>query len=57
MTWQSNGLGQPLCSPWLPMDEPVGPWMLDAGPDGWMEFDTLDKRWRMWRPFDWNLGG
>jgi hypothetical protein len=51
----SNGLGQPMCTDWQPMDAPVGPTMLAAGPSGWIEIG--DDGWRMWRPFDWNVGG
>jgi hypothetical protein len=55
----SHGLGQPMCTEWQEMSAPVGPVMLMAGPNGWMEFAEVDGRqqWRMWRPFDWNLGG
>ena len=55
----SNGLGEPMCTEWQAMDTPVGPFMLVAGPQGQMEFAEVDGRqqWRMWRPFDWNLGG
>ena len=58
--FKSNGLGKPLYTDWQEMDAPVGPLLREAGPDGWMEFDMEDdgkQRWRMCRPFDWNLGG
>lgn len=37
-------------SDWMPMDEPVGEWFKWGGPDGAMEFDAENNRWRMTRP-------
>jgi len=57
--FKSNGLGEPLCTDWMPMDAPVGPLLLEAGPEGSMEFRDNNgaQEWRMWKPFDWSLGG
>jgi hypothetical protein len=51
----NNGLGEPMCTEWKSMDDPVGPLLFAAGPAGWMEFDETEDglRWRMWKPFDW----
>jgi hypothetical protein len=60
MTFHANGLGKPLCTDWLSMDTPVGEFMREAGPDGWMEFSEVQEgvqMWRMWKPFDWAVGG
>lgn len=37
-------------SEWMSMSEPVGEWMLWGGPEGHMEFDAENGRWRMVRP-------
>ena len=57
--FKRNGLGEPECTDWQSMNVPVGPTMFAAGPDGWMEFGEVEgqQQWRMWRPFNWSLGG
>jgi len=52
--FHSNGLGEPQCTDWQPMDAPIVPAILAAGPQGWTEFG--DDGWRVWRPFNWALG-
>lgn len=54
-TWRSNGIGEPMCTGWLGLDEEIGSLLAEAGPTGWTEFG--DAGVRLWKPFRWDLGG